>query len=347
MLLFAATADFARGDERAVDPQRLRAAIEGGLEEVRRGAANYVKNRDCFSCHHQALPLVTMARARRAGLDGTAGLPVSGPAIDAQVEFTLAWYRPKRDQLKQGRGAPSGAIEAGYAAWALAETVEADDPNNVQEVLDSLRDFLLVRQEESGRWTAVHRRPPMETAGLTGTATALVALARPDGESHGTLEWLVVRQGAAWLRRAEPESTEDAAMQMWGLFYAGLDDDELVPYRDRLLALQRSDGGWGQLPESQSDAYATGQALFLLAECGLPTDSDAYARGVAFLLRDQQQDGSWYVATRSRPLRVFFDNGDPGGKSQFISFAATNWATLALLQALPPSGSSSPTRVRE
>ena len=39
--------------------------------------------------------------------------------------------------------------------------------------------------------------------------------------------------------------------------------------------------------------------------------------------------------TGSRPVQVFFDNGDPGGKSQFISFLATGWATLALLESCP------------
>jgi hypothetical protein len=34
-------------------------------------------------------------------------------------------------------------------------------------------------------------------------------------------------------------------------------------------------------------------------------------------------------------LQLFFDNGDPGGKSQFISFAATGWAVLALLEQFP------------
>jgi len=53
---------------------------------------------------------------------------------------------------------------------------------------------------------------------------------------------------------------------------------------------------------------------------------------VKYLLRTQREDGAWVVQTRSRPLQAFFDNGDAGGKSQFISFAATNWAILALLE---------------
>jgi len=56
-------------------------------------------------------------------------------------------------------------------------------------------------------------------------------------------------------------------------------------------------------------------------------------------LDTQKEDGAWIVQTRARPLQLFFDNGDPGGKSQFISFAATNWAVLALLETVPPAGS--------
>ena len=64
---------------------------------------------------------------------------------------------------------------------------------------------------------------------------------------------------------------------------------------------------------------------------------DPIRRGLAYLLKTQREDGAWIVETRSRPVQIFFDNGDPGGKSQFISFAATNWAVLALLETLPPA----------
>jgi N-acyl-D-amino-acid deacylase len=47
-------------------------------------------------------------------------------------------------------------------------------------------------------------------------------------------------------------------------------------------------------------------------------------------LRTQHDDGSWLVETRSKPVQVYFDNGDPHGKSQFISVAATSWAVAAL-----------------
>ena len=83
------------------------------------------------------------------------------------------------------------------------------------------------------------------------------------------------------------------------------------------------------------DAYATATALIALRHAGLDARNPAYRKGVRYLLDKQEDDGAWIVETRSRPLQKFFDNGDAGGKSQFISFAATNWSVMALLETVP------------
>lgn len=97
------------------------------------------------------------------------------------------------------------------------------------------------------------------------------------------------------------------------------------------------DGGWGQLDEMASDAYATGQTLFVLQATGLETSAAAYRQGMDFLLRSQCEDGSWLVATRSKPIQPYFDNGDPHGKNQFISIPATCWAVAALAASIEPA----------
>ena len=74
--------------------------------------------------------------------------------------------------------------------------------------------------------------------------------------------------------------------------------------------------------------------LVALRRAGLPADDGAYRKGVQFLLKSQHESGGWVVETRSRPVQTYFDNGDPGGKSQFISTAATGWAVLALLETV-------------
>ncbi len=80
----------------------------------------------------------------------------------------------------------------------------------------------------------------------------------------------------------------------------------------------------------KSDAYATGQTLFVLREIGFDSSDQAFQRGLQFLLQSQCADGSWFVKTRSRPIQTYFDNGDPHGKDQFISTPATAWAAAAL-----------------
>jgi squalene cyclase len=152
-------------------------------------------------------------------------------------------------------------------------------------------------------------------------------------------ERIAARRAAvlAWLETAESEDTEDRVFRLRLLGYLGADGDEVQDAAGELLTLQRPDGGWSQTAELASDAYATGSALAALHEYGdLPATDPAYRRGVAFLLRAQRDDGSWHVASRSKPFQTYFESGFPHGKDQFISAAATSWATLALVRSLEP-----------
>ena len=140
-----------------------------------------------------------------------------------------------------------------------------------------------------------------------------------------------VERGAAWLTRTEPETNEDYVYRLLGLGWAGGNKEAIRKAARELIDLQRQDGGWAQLTTLSSDAYATGQALTALAEAGGMAVSDpVYQRGVKFLLSTQLEDGSWFVSTRTLPLQPYFDAEFPYERDQFISDAATNWATMAL-----------------
>jgi hypothetical protein len=83
-----------------------------------------------------------------------------------------------------------------------------------------------------------------------------------------------------------------------------------------------------------TDAYATGQALVALRESGsIAADAPAYRKGLAYLLRTQIDDGSWVVESRAVPIQAYFESGFPYGVNQWISAAATGWATAALALA--------------
>jgi squalene cyclase len=98
-----------------------------------------------------------------------------------------------------------------------------------------------------------------------------------------------------------------------------------------LVREQKEDGGWSQNPHLGADPYATGVVLSTLAEAGLLKPSDrAYQRGIAYLLRTQFPDGSWYVRSRSPKLQPYFQSAFPYEHDQWISAAATARAVMAL-----------------
>ena len=118
-------------------------------------------------------------------------------------------------------------------------------------------------------------------------------------------------------------------------FWAGRNQEFSRKAARALLAEQRPDGGWAQVPSLASDAYATGEVLVALKASGALAPNDpAYRRGVQYLLNTQLEDGSWYVKSRVIPVMPYFESDFPHGVDQFISAAATNWAAMALAPAV-------------
>jgi hypothetical protein len=139
-----------------------------------------------------------------------------------------------------------------------------------------------------------------------------------------------LERAATWLAAQAPVSTEDRVMQLLGLHWANADADAQPKRMQQLRKLQRRDGGWAQTPYLESDAYATGQVLYTLGQLGVPVSDPALQRGATFLLRTQQKDGSWHVKSRAMKIQPYFDGSFPHEHEQWISQAATAWATMAL-----------------
>ncbi len=314
-----------------VSPDAVKAAIEKGLRRIEEGAANYTTNRQCFSCHHQTTAILAFTAARQRGF------AVDSDKLKQQVEFTLDTFRPKLEQVTKGQGVGGSNTTAAYALFTLnAAGHRADD------VTAALVQFLLVRQRADGSWPAVTKRPPSEGSSFTNAALAPRVLRAygPANDASASEELRAkvdkaLTKGREWLLANKPTDAEDKAFHLRALVTAEAPREDIIGARDELLAEQKEDGSWAQTADLAGDAYATGHVLLALRAAGLAATHPAYQKGAAYLLATQREDGAWIVETRSRPVQTFFDNGDPGGKSQFISFAATGWAVLALLELCP------------
>jgi len=322
LLLAAASTAGAAGP-----PDPMPRAIRRGLERLREGSANYLTNRQCFSCHHQAVTIAAFVAARKKGY------AVPPVAYDKQVKFTLDTFRPKLDKVARGLSVGGSNTTVAYALYTLEQASHRRDATT-----DALVGFLVVRQRPDGSWPATTLRPPTEGSKFTNAALALRALKAYGPAEKGARRDRVeaaVKKGKAWLLKNEPETTEDRVFHLRALLTAGADEDDVLLARKALAEAQLDDGSWAQLDGRPGDAYATATAMLALKSAGLSVRSDAYRKGMAFLARTQTAQGAWLVKTRSRPVQTFFDNKDPGGKDQFISFAATGWATLALIEGAP------------
>jgi len=191
-------------------------------------------------------------------------------------------------------------------------------------------------------------RPPIQSSDVSATALAILAIGHYGWPGRKDEFAACVDRGRQWLWSIKAETNEEAIFQLLGLHWAGEPAERLADLAKMLVDQQRPDGGWSQLPTLDSDAYATGQTLFALAQAAKrPVADFGWQRGLRFLLRTQGGDGSWYVSRRAVPFQPTMPSGFAHGRDGWISASATSWAVMALTQALEPrTVAGAPTKVQ-
>jgi hypothetical protein len=295
------------------------AAIARSLPLLQRTGIAFYEKGGCLSCHHNYLGTKTTRLLRERGLRYDTGLEAR------EKQFLIDETASSREQALQGFGVGNGLIiPLGYQMIALADIGYPQDA-----ATDALARMIRRAQWSDGHWASAIR-PPSEASVFTATAVGLRGL-QLYGNARDAADQRAIRLAGTWLRRNEPRNTEDATFRLLGLTWARAPSAERRLAVGKLLAAQRADGGWAQLPWRDSDAYATGQVLVALREAGVSVDAPAYVKGLRYLLDTQLPDGSWLVHTRSVFTQHYFETGFPHGVDQFISAAATHWAVQALV----------------
>jgi len=279
--------------------------------------------RGCISCHHQDLPMMAV------GLAEEVGVKVDRQVAQHQVDAMLEILGKRSERLLEGTGIPD-RLDAGYDLVGLhAGHVLRNNTT------DALVHYLALKQRSDGHWTTTLFRPPLNDSTFTTTALSLRALQLFSIPGRANELQMRVSTACRWLAASKPRTTEDQAFRLMGLSWCGTSSHDMRNSVSRLVSLQHSDGGWAQLRSMGSDAYSTGEVLVALQRSGLVRVRDStYRRGIMQLLNTQLKDGSWWVPSRSIAMQPYFESGFPNAGAQFISCAATSWATMALLLAM-------------
>lgn len=320
----------AKNESTRIDPvvksnpaNSVRTAIERSIPLLQRTDVSFIRKSGCVSCHNNSLTAMTIATARKNGLR------VHDQIARLQLKTIGSYIDSWRERALQDIGIAGGVDTVSYILVGMAAEKYPPDA-----ATDAMARYLRRQQSPDGRWWVRAHRPPIESSEIEVTAIAMRAIQVYFPAAQRAQYQKAVQLAADWLRRAQPTTNEDRTFQLLGLGWARGNNEIIGKSAHDLLAEQRSDGGWAQLPSLASDAYATGQALVALKQVGaLAVSAPAYQRGIHFLLNTQLGDGSWYVKSRAIPVQPYFDNGFPHGPDQWISAAATNWATMALALA--------------
>ena len=301
-------------------PASIRAAVERSLPLLQDVSVSFVKQTGCVSCHHNSLVSMAVAAARANGY------AVNEATEQQHLSIIGTYLESWRERTVQNIPIAGAADTISYLLLGLAAgNYPPDAATDAQAI------WLKRRQMADGHWRINTNRPPIESNDIQVTAVSMRALQkfapRPLGAEYAT----AIDRAREWLTGAPAKSTEERAFRLLGLSWAHAPVDVLKRAAVDLVATQQRDGGWAQLDTMASDAYATGEALVALRESHAAAPADrAYRKGIEFLLRTQIDDGSWIVETRAVPIQAYFESGFPYGVNQWISAAATAWATTAL-----------------
>jgi hypothetical protein len=316
-----------RADDTDASADGIRGAISKTIPLLQQGMKGSADERKCFTCHNQAVPVFALAEARRRGF------AIDEENFTRQLDHTAAHLRRGRKEYLNGKGQGGRVLTAGYALWTLEAGGRPSDENT-----SAVTQFLLDYQSDTDHWRHPGNRPPSSGSNFTATYLALSGLIDFGTEEQQSGITSRIDEVASWILSEQPRDTEDRVFQLLSLPYIDVDADAIEDATEKLIDTQRDDGSWAQLADMPSDAYATGTALVALLDAGnLASDHDSVRRGVEYLLSTQLDDGSWHVGTRAKPIQKYFESGFPHGKDQFISMAASSWATLALLLTLEES----------
>jgi ankyrin repeat protein len=300
-------------------------AVTRALALLEKSSGEFFRQSGCVACHHQPAIARTQAHARAAGL------AIDEAAAHEQSAQLKAQWLSSQEEFLQAIHPGGGPNRLADSLLGFEAAGHAPDSITAAAAID-----IAEGQEADGHWQPgdEHPRPPITESVIAATAR-IVRVIQVYAPPARRAEFAArVDRARVWLQHATPVTTDDHVGRLLGLIWSKAPSSDVRAAAQALAALQREDGAWAPTRYAKTDAYATGETLSALAEAGMSPADPVYQRGADYLLATQFPDGAWHVRSRALKFQPYFESGFPFAHDQWISAAATAWATQALTHAL-------------
>ena len=310
--------------------EQIHKAVEKGLVFLREDAAKWRTEKTCSTCHHGTMTVYAFTVAKSQGYD------VPADTMADMVKWTKDRLLERVDLPRDTRPGWSMVNTSAMNLSVMAQTVPGQEAVTADE-LKRIAAHLVRHQEADGSWAwssapPKNRPPPFFESDEVATLLGYISLGpHVPAKAEEKSDIRDARaKGADWLAKTAPsDSTQAIDYRLLRRVRDGESPESLKGAIDELIARQNSDGGWGQLKEAHSDAYATGQALYILNLAGMKSDRSEVQRAAAFLVSTQTEDGSWPMTPRSHAEATPAKNPVP------ITYFGSAWGTIGLARSFP------------
>ena len=314
----------ARADDPAVD---VKGVIDRGVTFLAKDNLAWKEAKKCYECHHAPFTIWALNEAKARGY------PVDDKVLEEMTTWVvgeeyLGRLLPKRPEQQEPKPTE---IVFHEAPLLLALGLEAGDTKATHDGLKQMLASVVHDQAQDGSWKRAKEARPILSSPDTLTTLALLALSAPNAPDLGEVGKAAQQKALQWLEAASPDDElQPVALRLILWRRLGRPPAEWEPLAGQLQKAQNDDGGWGQVTLAKSDAFATGQALYALAEAGAKPDDAAIGRAQLFLATSQGPNGAWPMTSRA-----IMGNGKVATKFEPITHAASAWAVMGLVRSAP------------